>query len=361
MPGVVHGGQVFVLARRLGRAPAQILDFSASINPLGPPPAALAAARAALADAVHYPDLHAAPLVDDLAACHGLAADCLLAGAGATEFIFLVPRVLQARRALVVAPAFGEYAVALRQAGTDVDLCVLDPEQDFAFCAETVCRRLTPTTDLVVLANPANPTGQALSRSELTELLERLPAGVVLLLDEAFIDFCPEHSLLDQVGRRSNLLVLRSLTKFYAIPGLRVGFLAGAPALMARLAACREPWRLSVPAIAAARACLAEPDYPRQSLAAMAEWRRELAEGLARLGLQVYPAAANYLLCRLPAGSGPVAALTEQLAEQAILVRDCSDFAGLGSDFLRIAVRQPADNRMLLDALASALKDKEEG
>ena len=143
---ITHGGRAFALAQELGCRVSEILDFSASLNPLGPPEEALAAAKAALADACHYPQSDGAALAAALAAHHGLPAECVLAGAGATEFIFLVPRVLRPRRVLLVEPAFGEYRPALLQAGATIDPFQLDPAAGFQLDPDALCAALQPGT-----------------------------------------------------------------------------------------------------------------------------------------------------------------------------------------------------------------------
>lgn len=358
MPGIPlrnHGGQALELARELGWPPSAILDFSASINPLGPAPEALAAARAALDDACHYPESDAATLARALALRHHLPADSVLAGAGATEFIFLLPRALQPRRALLVEPCFGEYRPALHQAGTRVDTFQLTPAEAFRIDPAALASCLRPDTDLVWLANPQNPSGTGTPRERLLALAELLPASVTLVVDEAFIDFSSQPSVVDQVTCRPNLVVLRSLTKFYAIAGLRVGWLAAAPELAAQLGAAREPWRLSTPAIAAGLACLQANALRAATLDAIPLLRTELASGLEKLGCTVFPSVANYLLCQLPASAPAAAALAAALRPKGMLVRTCTDFAGLDGRFLRLAVRRAADNHRLLAELGKLL------
>jgi len=353
--GRIHGGQALALARELDCPPATILDFSASLNPLGPPPEAVTAARAAIADSWHYPENNAEGLAAALAVHHDLPHACVLAGAGATEFIFLVPRVLCPRRVLLVEPAFSEYRPALLQAGAIVDPFVLDPATGFEMEAVKLLAALRPDTDLVWLANPLNPSGTGYPREVLTALLERLPDRVHLVVDEAFVDFSPQLSVTDLVATRHNLIVLRSLTKFYAIAGLRVGWLAAPPALTAQLAAGREPWRLSTPAIAAGLACLQANTLRLATRQAIPVLRQELAVGLVALGCTVYPSAANYLLCRLPATTPSAQALAAALRPLGILIRSCEDFAGLDDRHLRLAVRSAADNRRLLGELAKLI------
>lgn len=350
-----HGGGVDRAMDELGLSRSQIADFSASINPLGVPPQVLQALQHALSRISDYPELDAASLRAELAAFHRLPPENLLPGSGSTELIYLLPRVLRPRRALLIQPCFGEYAPALQQAGCRIDTFNLDPDDNFAFNLERLLAALHPQTELVVLANPGNPSGVAIAPRQLLELADRLAesSNCRLLVDEAFVDFCPERSLLAQVVERPNLLLLRSLTKFYAIPGLRVGYLAGPAADIALLAGAREPWSLSNLAIAAARACLTADDFRTRSLATIPLLRAQLQHGLEQLGWQVYAAEANYLLCRLPDAWPSAPLLVEQLRPQGLLLRSCCDFAPLSQRYLRLAVLGEEQNLRLQRALGA--------
>jgi len=345
-----HGGDVFAAASELGCGLEDILDFSASINPLGPPPAVLEAAGRALDSCQYYPELGAESLVAALADYHRLPADCLLPGAGSTELLYLLPRIFRPQRALQLVPAFSEYLRALDQVNCEIERLPWLPGEPFPLEA---LLQATEECDLLVLANPGNPSGDLLPRDDLLDLVAQFPDELTILVDEAFIDFLPEHSVIDQVVGRENLYVLRSMTKFYAIPGLRLGYLAGPEDGIARLAAGKEPWTLSTPALAAGIACLAEASFARRTIATVAEWRSALAGGLEALGLKVYPGVANYLLVRIPSGQPSAFDISAGLRRKGILVRDCGNFDGLGGDVLRLAVRTPEENERLLRALHS--------
>ena len=355
IPTPAHGGDVARAARELGLAPEAVLDFSASINPLGMPEGALAAAREAIIRAVHYPEIDAATLGEALATHHGLDPSQLLPAAGSTELIYLLPRVLRPRRALLVRPAFSEYARSLELAGVPWDAFDLTPETNFQLDPRTLLAAVGPETDLVLLANPGNPSGRGIAPSLLEELARALRERALLVVDEAFVDFCPEHSLLDRVGFHHNLYLLRSLTKFYAIPGLRAGFLVGPPMGVQRLGAAREPWALSTPALAAATACLAATDYRRATGALVPQLRGELSSGLASIGLNVFLGDANYLLAHLPSPLPGAAETAGRLFRRGILIRPCGNFPPLNDRYLRLAVRPREEQQCLLAALAEVL------
>ncbi len=351
----VHGGGVDRAMGDLGLPRAAIADFSASINPLGTPPQVQRALLDAVARIGDYPEIDAESLRQQLAVFHTLPEANLLPGSGSTELIYLLPRVFQPRKALLVQPCFGEYAPALLRCNTKVDSLALSAEDNFSFSVERIVAAVDSTTDLVLLANPGNPSGIGIAPELLLELAERLGA-CRLLVDEAFADFCPQRSLLAAVPRLTNLLILRSLTKFYAIPGLRAGYLAGPAKDIARLAAAREPWALSNLAIAAAKACLSAEGYQAQTLQLIPQLREELAAGLAELGLKVFPGEANYLLCQLPENAPGAERVAELLRYEGILVRNCADFLPLDNRYLRVAVLGRENNGRLQKELQKILR-----
>lgn len=359
MKRFAHGGNVFQIARELGLDPMAILDFSASINPLGMPAGVRRTALAALDQAVHYPEIDAASLVAALAAHLGLPAGNLLPGSGSTELLYLFPRVFRPRRALLVTPAFSEYERSLQQAGVAIDFFPLSPDDGFRFDAGSLLRRLTPQTDLVLLTNPGNPSGAGIEPAVIEEIARAVREQAVVGVDEAFVDFAPHLSIIDRVPEHANLYVLRSLTKFYAIPGLRAGYLAGPERGIARLAAARPPWPFSTVAQAAAEACLREEAYRQQTLQLIPVLRRLLAEGLAALGLTVFPSVANYLLVRLEEAGQTAAEVAAALRGRGMLIRDCANFPPLDARFFRVAVRTAEENAKLLAALREVLDQGE--
>ncbi|MFH7319604.1 threonine-phosphate decarboxylase CobD [Desulfurivibrio sp. D14AmB] len=343
-----HGGNLNMLAAAAGVEPQAMLDFSASINPLGMPAAAREAIIAGIAQLGHYPDPLAEELVAALAESHRINPELLLAGNGSTELLYLALRVLKPGKVLLTAPGFSEYERAARLVGGKIKWLRLKRQDDFRIDPAAFTAAMAGC-DLALLCNPNNPTGQALSREETSVIATAAKAcRCRLLLDEAFADFCPEISLLGHL-HHSHLLILRSLTKFYALPGLRLGFLLLPRQLRSRFLAHKEPWSVNTLAIRAAVAALADRRFAEQSRELIAGERPWLAARLSRLVAKVYPAAANYLLLE----SEHARELRAGLLGQGIALRDCGNFRGLGPHFLRVAVRGRAENQRLLAAMAA--------
>ena len=330
---VYHGGDVWQ-----GGAPGEYLDFSANLNPEGPPQWVRAAMLRGLENARFYPDLRQGAAVAGLSAHLGLPEACILPTAGGIEAIACAASL--SKRYAVAQPTFQEYG-ALCGAHRDVkrsELADYRPEP-----GETLW-----------LCNPNNPTGEALPRGDVPALLEKLEAvGGRLVVDEAFIDYCPEHSVRHAVCGHPALIVLGSLTKVLAIPGVRLGWMAGHPSVVARVRERQLPWRLNCLADAVAAALPGHGEY-FERLRALNDARREAFAGaLASIGARVYPSAANFLLCDFARDMRPVA---ERLREQRLLIRLCGMFPGLTHGHVRLCVRTDGENEALVEALRRELK-----
>lgn len=351
-----HGGNVFAIAHQLGVPPEAVLDFSASINPLGPPPGVRTAVAAAFDRLGHYPDSACTELAVALARHHGCEPANVCVGNGSTELIYLLPRLVAGRRALIIAPTFSEYAMALRHAGWENDWLVLPDDAGFPLALDGVRKELKKGYGLLFLCNPGNPTGRLYGQEEVAELLDICrEAGTLPVVDEAFMDFREEASVKRHLIDSGAGVVLRSMTKFYGFPGLRLGYALASTTLTERLKELRLPWGVGTLAQAAGLAALSDDTHAGRSRAFVAEERTFLMDGLCGLpGVSIWPGAANYLLARLDSGM-TAAALQERLLPELILIRDCGNFHGLDGRFFRVAVRTRTENERLLAALGNAL------
>jgi threonine-phosphate decarboxylase len=353
---VAHGGRVYEAARRWGIDPGEVMDFSANINPLGPPQGVLCAIENALTpvNVRAYPDAYA--FVSAIADKHRLMPDEIVVGSGTASLIFAVMRAISPKRVLMLEPAFAEYSRACATLKADVTTWLLTEENDFipdfASLVRTVKER---QFDLVILNSPHNPTGALYPRDELLSLIDAAEEhDVAVLLDEAFIDYAPQASLVSSAATKSHLVVLRSLTKFYAMPGLRVGYAVCCAKLAAKITEQIDSWSVSTVALEAGRAALDEDEFGAESRRVNALAREGFAGELRAIGLQVFPSAANFLLARLPIGLG--GDLQRWLDSERILIRRCDSFRGLGEAYIRLAVRSCPDNVRLVSLIEKWLQ-----
>jgi histidinol-phosphate aminotransferase len=330
-----------------------LLDFAVNVQGSAPPAWLRDRLAATLDDLGRYPSAeHDARARRAVAARHGRRPDEVLLLAGSAEGFALLP-ALRPGLAAVVHPGFTEPEAALRAAGVPVVRVLTDAADGYRLRPDAV----PPAADLVVVGNPTNPTGVLHPASAIRAL--RAP-GRVVLVDEAFADAVPGEPESVAGDERAGLLVFRSLTKTWALAGLRAGYALGAPDLLARLAAPRPAWPVSTPALEAVLACSSPAAVAEADRLAVrtAGWRDRQAAALAGLpGITVLPGRAPYLLLRLPPGSGE--RVRAAVRRAGVAVRRGDTFPGLGPDHVRVAVRPPEQVRRLVAALADALADTE--
>ncbi|WP_017315588.1 threonine-phosphate decarboxylase CobD [Mastigocladopsis repens] len=347
-----HGGNLSWAAALAGCHPSAILDFSASISPLGPPNSVLAAIESQLGNLRHYPDPDYGELRLALGHFHQLPPEWILPGNGSAELLSLAGRELaQLAATALITPAFGDYYRALAAHHAEVlefPLSLSDLSSIF-----DKGQRTKGTKDKgLLLNNPHNPTGKLFSREAILPYLKEFALVVV---DEAFMDFLPpeqEQSLINVVQEYPNLVILRSLTKFYSLPGLRLGYAIAHPDFLRHWQLWRDPWPVNTLAAAAAVAALQDREFQAQTWAWLPPARNQLFQGLVSLpGLQPLQSAANFLLVESQQQSS--SQLQQKLLKHhQIFIRDCLSFPELGDRYFRVAVRSWSDNQRLLEALS---------
>ena len=351
-----HGGNLAALAHQSGRAAESLLDFSANINPLGMPAVARAALIAAIDTLGSYPDPACVALRAAIGEHLGIASARIVVGNGAEQLIWWLPRLLESRRVLVTAPAYVDYQRAAEVWQRPLCSIQLRPEDSFALDLGRLAAQLR-AGDLVWIGQPNNPTGGLVEPAQLREAVIAHPQ-VDWAIDEAFIDFVEDAESAVR-WELPNLIVIRSMTKFYALAGLRLGYAVLAPERAGSFARLLPEWSVNTLAAAAGCALLTDPGlatFAQRTRQLIRRERRRLGETLRGLGLRVFDSAANYLLLRLP-DAGPQAAdlASRLLHSEGIAVRVCANYAGLDARYLRIAVRTEAENRRLLEAMTRLL------
>ena len=358
----LHGGNLSWAADLAGCSPNSILDFSASINPLGPPQSAIAAIQAHLEMLTAYPDPSYRSFCQVLSQIHQLPIDWFLPGNGSAELLTWACRDLaQLSWAGMLVPAFADYQRALSAFQAQIRPFPLTLNAAWGLSLDSLIDTALEEASQadgtahsgLLLNSPHNPTGQLLDIKQVEQLLEQF--GLVVV-DEAFMDFLPlddQLSLISRVQAFPNLIILRSLTKFYSLPGLRLGYAVGKPERLKQWQQWRDPWSVNSLAIAAGIAVLQDQSFRQQTLDWLPASRSQLMAGLTELGLYPWPSAANFLLI---ATDYAVPSLQKALlTRHQILIRDCLSFPELGANYFRVAVRTKADNQQLLTALADCL------
>ncbi len=352
----VHGGQLHQLARDFRIPASQLLDFSANINPEGPPATVLSTLRASLNDLsilTSYPDIEETALKQSIARYVGVHPRNIAVANGFVPLLEAALRTLPIRRCLLPVPAFVEYRRALMRSQVEVTPYILTPESNFHYDTETM---VTGGQDAILLANPQNPSGIACSRETLLRLAARaLERNVYILLDEAFIDYLPEASLTHDIDRFPNLLVFRSVTKFYGIPGLRVAYTAASPEIARQLDENLPPWLITTLGSRAVSAALEDEPYANRTRSLNRQRRAHLQSELEALGIHHYPSASSFLLLRLPSFVDAMVFWERMIVEHHIVLRACANYEGLAVGHLRVAVRNDQENARLVEAASQVL------
>ncbi|BBB93281.1 MAG TPA: threonine-phosphate decarboxylase CobD [Methylomusa anaerophila] len=354
-----HGGNVYALARGKGGVLAELLDYSANINPLGLADSVQDAINQSIHNIIHYPDADAYELKRSISNFYNVEAARITMGNGAVELLYILCHITKPGRVLIPAPSFSEYERASRAAGAKIQYYMLSAANGFVFDVEKISAELDGA-DILFFGNPNNPTGTLIARTEIAFMLRKAREyNTLVVVDESFMDFITDDSLYTSrslLKEYPNLIIIHSLTKFYAIPGLRLGFALTAPDLAARLQAAKDPWNVNTLAQAAGVAALADRDYQAKSKEIVNQAKKELFSGLTELpGCRPYPPAANYVLVNIEQTGITAAKLCSKMAERKILIRDCSNYPGLSQDYIRVAVKLPATNKILLDTLRQVI------
>lgn len=341
---LTHGGDVY-------RNP-DCIDFSANINPLGIPEGVKRAMLESIEQVQNYPDICCEALVEEIAGFHGIEKGQIVCGNGAADLIFRYVFAIKPKRALVMDPCFLEYEQALEFVGAEVLHYPLDRK---SFCLEKgMIEALTDELEVIFLCNPNNPTGKLIP----AELLEQIlgvcrEKNIRLFMDECFLDFvskekkqAKERSLISRLAGEPHLFILKSFTKMYAIPGVRLGYgMTSDRKLLYNMERAGAPWSVSVLAQAAGVAALKSKDFVEQTCLYIEEEKEYLYRNLERLGICFWRSSGNFILLY------DERELQEKLLEKGILIRDCGNYSGLSKGYYRIAVKDRKSNQQLIRRL----------
>jgi threonine-phosphate decarboxylase len=355
-----HGGQLRELARKFDVPEATLVDFSASINPKPPSEAliyALCEAIRGRSILTSYPDMHYTDLKRAIAAYAAVDMSAIAVGSGVMPLLGAAVHALGLHKCLVPVPSFAEYRKVLAVCGAECHSFTVTPEAEFLPDVEQMVRALKASgAQAVLLANPQSPSGRLMRAGSLLQLYEAACAmGAATLVDEAFIDYAPDESLCGWAAKLPGLIVLRSLTKFFSMPGLRVAYAVSTPEMKSRIEEALPAWPAGSVAAEAARMALEDSASIDAARAANVEERNWFADQLRSLGLRVFPSAANYLLLKIDDGLDGLEFWRRMIVDYRVVLRCCANFEGLNERYFRIGVRARHDNRILLEAFKAAL------
>ena len=350
-----HGGNIYKKAKELGIRQEEILDFSANISPLGLPEEIREAMIASVDGIINYPDPECMELKAAIAAHDQVDVDFITCGNGGADLLYRIAFGLRPKKVLLPVPCFVEYEEALRAAGAEI---LYLPMDENLLPGEEVLEAITEDIDLLVLCNPNNPTGLLLSREYLIKILQRTAeSGSKLLLDECFLEITRWEEALTlkpYLKQYEQLMILKSFTKLYAIPGVRLGYLLSSnQGIIQAVNHAGQAWSVSHIAQAAGICALSLTEYKEKVIQTVARELAFMKQELSKLPIRLYDGQANYLFFRTPG----ITDLDRRLEEKGIMIRNCSNYVNLGEDNWRVAVKDHAANEKLLEALHHIMKE----
>ncbi len=344
---VKHGGDIYQYNK-------EVIDFSSNINPLGPPKALKELFTSDLEHITRYPDRSYKKLRQAIAGFHEVSPEQIMVGNGAAEIIYILGQLFSDKKAVVPEPTFSEYSHVLEINGGTPITVHRKPSQGFPLPQEKLAANLSRASG-VFLCRPNNPAGKM---SKLEELTQILPADKLIISDESFLDFVPEgedKSLLSRFSQWQNLIVLRSATKFFALPGLRLGYAVASRSIIEKLEAHQPPWSVNSLACRAGRIMYEQENFRSRTLNWVQKERNFLQSKLDKLeAFTLFPGEANFFLLKIDNQAFTSAELKQEIIKHDILIRDAASFTGLDSYYFRVAVKTREKNEKLLSALATA-------
>lgn len=337
-----HGGDIYSKEIKY--------DFSANINPLGMPKAAADALLSSISSFEVYPDTNCTKLVKAISDYENIPERYILCGNGASDFIYRIAYAVQPKKALVTAPTFSEYEHALLNVGCEIEYEMLYEENGFEL-TERVLEKIKDV-DIFFLCNPNNPVGNTVC----PKLLEMIvcqcsKTGTLLVVDECFMDFVNNREILSAKRySESGIIILKAFTKFFALAGLRLGYiLCDRIEMIEKLRRAAPCWNVSSAAQIAGTSALSEKGYIFKTIEYVMTERKYLSSELERLGFKVYPSKANFILFKVNFN------LEKELLNYKIAIRSCENYIGLGNEFFRIAVRTHDENVKLINTIERIL------
>lgn len=358
---MTHGGNIFEIQRNHNIDRRDLLDFSANINPLGVPETLVRIIKNSIEDLQYYPDINYDDLKSVISHHFSIEKQHIFLGNGAAQVIFDTIHTIKPRKAIILAPTFSEYERALESINSNIVKHSLKEEDGFSLKLEEFIKTIDDSIDLVVLCNPNNPTSKLIEVDKLNKILSKCKMHqAYLMIDEAFMDFVEDqqlYSMLQHYKNHDHLIIVRAFTKFYGVPGLRLGFgLSCNEGLLQGLQKKVLPWSLNTFAGYFGEVLLSEKEYVRKTHQWLKKEKRRFSEELHKIeGIKVFEPSVNFILLKIEKDNLNVGILKERLLEKKILIRDCSSFTNLDDKFLRIAIKSQEDNNSFTKALKETI------
>ena len=361
---VSHGGDIWGFSRKYNLPLEEVLEFSGPINFMGPPPKAVEAVKQNARLIKFYPDPNPVEFKSAIAKYvgHGVKAENILLGNGSIELIYMITEALpQTFNALIPVPSFSEYEKASLRVGGEVVFVQLPP--DFSMDNEKIKAAVTDDTKIMCICNPHSPSGTLYSKKTIMDLLEFCQEkDIIFSIDENYIEFAEEgdkNTVAGMVKDYENLFVIRSVTKFYGLAGLRFGYAIAATNLIDKLETVRQPWSMNGLVNTTTLAAFSDAEFIEKTKETITKNKAQLAKDLSEIEcLKVHPSTTNFLLVKILDRKLTSTMLKELLAKERILIRDCCTFMGMDDSYFRVTVRSAKDNQKLVETIKQVIANQ---
>ncbi len=363
---IIHGGNLHEIEHKYQIPMEKLVDFSGNVNPLGFPESVKKAITEGLSKITTYPDVNYEGLKKAISHYTGAKSQNILVGNGSTELIALFIKTVKSiggnKKALLIAPSYGEYERELQNCGFEYDTFSLLEEQDFEPDVSQLITALTHKYSLIILCNPNNPTGKAIYHEDMEKLLMHCrDNSIFVMIDETYAEFCESTCVETSVfiDKYDNLFTIRGTSKFFAIPGLRLGYaLCSGYNILSAFSASQYPWSVNSLADAAGQAMFHDSDFINKTKKLIISEKKHMFERLARIKcIKAYKSQSNFILIKLlpncPLNSNEI---FEKVLETGYLIRDCDGYSFLDNRFIRICVLMPSENQLLISNLKKILE-----
>jgi len=349
---MIHGGDPEAFARAMGLATRPVLDFSVNLNPLGPPKCISKIWNQLIQELISYPSMEGEGIKTFYVTRLGIPKEMVVAGNGATELIYLIPRVLRPNSTLILEPSYSDYKRASTQAGIKIFTYRLDPDGGFHYPGIGLMEHLLKNVDSVWLARPNNPTGSMMSKSEIVYLSKKYPEKL-FILDESFLQFTKSWFVETLLTKNlpQNIIVIHSLTKFYALAGLRLGAGIAHKNIAETLNYYKEPWTVNAISNRIAPLLAQEERFEEETREFVFKESKRIREAIKSMeNWEVANSNSNFILIRWK-GQKPLDFVLKKLYQFGIFVRDARNFIGLEDNYVRVGIRKKDENDKLIEVL----------
>ncbi|MCD8157743.1 MAG: aminotransferase class I/II-fold pyridoxal phosphate-dependent enzyme [Clostridiales bacterium] len=358
----IHGGDLDAVERQLHIKREDIIDFSGNVNPLGVSERVKEKIIESVSLVSTYPDKGYIRLREEISRYTGAAVPDILVGNGSTELIGLIIRAVEPKETLILAPCYSEYEREVKLCGGKCSFFTLKEEEDFVPDTDRLISQITDKADMVIICNPNNPTDSVFKRTELERLTEACKkTDTFIMIDETYAEFADnleEISAIPIAGREDNIAVIRGTSKFFACPGLRLGYgITASKALKDKINLLRDAWSVNTLSAKAGEVIFSDTNHINRTHSLISEERNRLKRELSAMkGIKTYNLNSNLVLCRILKEGVKAGDIFNHLLKYNIIIRSCENIAGLGEDYFRFCILLPKQNDILLKGLRETLK-----